>query len=42
VELPRAAGLNNGALYLFDPQFHSGAIFTMHPLSEAEVEGLRD
>ena len=27
IEMPRAAGLNNGAMYLFDPQFHFTSIF---------------
>ncbi len=40
VEMPRAAALNNGAMYLFDPQFHSGAIFTMHPRAEQVPEEL--
>lgn len=42
IEMPRAAALNNGAMYMFDPQFHSSAIFTMHPESEMQVEGLAD
>ncbi len=40
VEMPRAAALNNGAMYMFDPQFHPSSIFTMHPTSEIKPEGL--
>ncbi len=40
VELPRSAALNNGAMYIFDPQFHASSIFTMHPTAEVEPEGL--
>jgi len=42
VEMPRASGLNTGALYLFDPQFHASAIYTLHPTSEVQPEGLDD
>ena len=42
VEIPRSSALNNGALYLFDPQFHPSAIYTMHPTSEVKPEGLDD
>ena len=40
IEMPRAQPLNNGAMYIFDPQFHHAAIYTMHPRSELEPEGL--
>ena len=40
IEVSRAQALNNGALYVFDPQFHFTGIYTMHPRSESEVEGL--
>ena len=40
IEMPRAQALNNGAMYMFDPQFHHSMIFTMHPRSELEPEGL--
>lgn len=42
VEMPRAAALNNGAMYMFDPQFHYTSIYTCHPISEFEPEGLVD
>lgn len=42
VEAPRASALNNGALYVFDPQFHYASIWTMHPTSELVPEGLAD
>ncbi|MEO0649296.1 MAG: hypothetical protein AAFZ65_01295, partial [Planctomycetota bacterium] len=42
VEMPRSAALNNGAMYIFDPQFHASSIFTMHPTAEIEPEGLGD
>lgn len=42
IEMPRASALNNGAMYMFDPQFHASAIFTMHPTSELVPEGLDD
>ena len=42
VEMPRAAALNNGAMYMFDPQFHYAAIYTCHPVAEFEPEGLAD
>jgi len=42
VEMPRAAALNNGAMYMFDPQFHYAAIYTCHPIAEFEPEGLSD
>ena len=42
VEMPRAAALNNGAMYMFDPQFHYTSIYTCHPISEFEPEGLLD
>ena len=42
VEMPRAAALNNGAMYIFDPQFHASSIFTMHPTAEVQPEGLDD
>ena len=40
--MPRAAALNNGAMYIFDPQFHPSAIYTMHPTVETVPEGLDD
>ncbi|QDU69601.1 hypothetical protein [Engelhardtia mirabilis] len=40
VEMPRAAALNNGAMYIFDPQFHFTSIFTNHPVAELVPEGL--
>ena len=42
VEMPRAAALNNGAMYIFDPQFHPSAIYTMQPTAETVTEGLDD
>ena len=42
VEAPRGSALNNGALYIFDPQFHFASIWTMHPTSELVPEGLGD
>lgn len=42
VEMPRAMSLNNGAMYMFDPQFHSHSIYTMHPVSEVKPEHLKD
>jgi hypothetical protein len=42
VEAPRAAGLNTGAFYMFDPQFHYSAIWTMHPTAQHVPEGLND
>jgi hypothetical protein len=42
IEMPRAMALNNGAMYMFDPQFHASAVFTMHPESELQPEGLDD
>jgi hypothetical protein len=42
VEAPRAAGLNTGALYMFDPQFHYSSIWTMHHTAEKIPEGLED
>lgn len=42
VEMPRDSGLNTGALYIFDPQFHASAIYTLHPTSEIMPEGLDD
>ena len=42
VEAPRAAAINNGAMYIFDPQFHFTSIWTMHPTSELEIDGLAD
>ena len=42
IETPRSAGLNNGALYMFDPQFHYSSIWTMHPIAEKIPEGLQD
>lgn len=42
VEMPRAAALNNGAMYIFDPQFHPSAIYTMHPTAEIKPQGLDD
>jgi hypothetical protein len=42
VEMPRSSALNNGALYIFDPQFHASAIYTLHPTSETQPEGLDD
>ncbi|MEM7309439.1 MAG: hypothetical protein AAF682_22340 [Planctomycetota bacterium] len=42
IEMPRSMPLNNGAMYLFDPQFHHAAIFTNHPDSELRPEGLDD
>jgi hypothetical protein len=42
IEAPRSAALNNGALYMFDPQFHYSSIWTMHPTSELIPEGLSD
>lgn len=42
VEMPRSSALNNGAMYIFDPQFHPSSIYTMHPTSEVKPEGLDD
>ena len=42
VEAPRGSALNNGAMYVFDPQFHFASIWTMHPTSELIPEGLGD
>ena len=42
IEMPRAQALNNGAMYLFDPQFHFTSIFTNHPEAELVPEGLAD
>ncbi len=42
VEMPRSAALNNGAMYMFDPQFHFTSIGTNHPESELIPEGLAD
>ena len=42
IEMPRSMALNNGAMYMFDPQFHHAAIFTNHPVSELVPEGLDD
>ncbi len=42
IEMPRAAALNNGAMYLFDPQFHFTSIFTNHPEAELAPEGMAD
>lgn len=42
VEMPRANALNNGAMYIFDPQFHFTSIFTNHPESELIPEGMND
>ena len=40
--MPRSMPLNNGAMYMFDPQFHQASIFTNHPDSELQPEGLDD
>jgi hypothetical protein len=29
-------------MYMFDPQFHYTSIYTCHPISEFEPEGLLD
>jgi len=42
IEMERAMALNNGAMYMFDPQFHHASIFTNHPRSELQPEGLDD
>ena len=42
IEMPRAQPLNNGAMYIFDPQFHFASIFTNHPEAELIPEGLED
>lgn len=42
IEMPRGSALNNGAMYIFDPQFHFTSIFTNHPEAELEPEGLTD
>ncbi|MHC4375512.1 MAG: hypothetical protein ACYS26_02830 [Planctomycetota bacterium] len=40
VEMPRSAALNNGAMYIFDPQFHFTSVYTLHPTAELVPEGL--
>lgn len=42
IEMPRANALNNGAMYIFDPQFHFTSIFTNHPEAELIPEGMTD
>ncbi|MDF1800485.1 MAG: hypothetical protein P1V81_15010 [Planctomycetota bacterium] len=42
VEAARSSAINNGAMYIFDPQFHFTSIWTMHPTSEMDSEGLND
>ena len=42
IEATRSMALNNGAMYIFDPQFHHASIFTNHPESELRPEGLDD
>ncbi|MEO0649475.1 MAG: hypothetical protein AAFZ65_02205 [Planctomycetota bacterium] len=42
IEMPRANALNNGAMYIFDPQFHFTSIFTNHPEAELIPEGKND